>query len=183
VTDRFFPNPIFRETSNPLPLEPPDQHHCEAALGYCELGMYGDANDELERIDPLNRATPDVLRIRAIYHGLEKWDGLQVVAARLCEFEPANVQWTVSLAYATRRAVSIERAKDILLAALPRFPDEGIIQFNLACYYCQLGDLQTAKEYLGRVFTIDSNWRAAAMEDKDLEPLWDSLGRDDCPVR
>lgn len=73
--------------------------------------MFEDANAELEQIDALNRAAPEVLRVRvAIYHGLKKWDALQVVAARLAEFEPTNVQWIVSLAFATRRTDSIEAA-------------------------------------------------------------------------
>src|SRR6185295_16575357 len=111
--------------------------------------MYEDASAELERIDPLNRATPKVLRVRvAIYHGLKNWKALQVVAAKLIHLDPTNVQWTVSLAYATRRAISIESARNVLLTALTRFPDEAIIPFNLACYFCQLGELETAKEYL-----------------------------------
>lgn len=161
-----------------MPLASPDKHHCDAAIGYAELGMFDDANAELECIDPFNRAAPEVLRVRvAIYHGSKKWDALQVVAARLVEFEPVEVQWIVSLAYATRRAVSIESAREILLAAQSRFSGEAIIPFNLACYYCQLGDLETAKDHLHRAFEIDSNWRVAALEDEDLEPLWSYLGQ------
>lgn len=164
-------------------LDPPDRHHREAALQYCELGMFDDANAELEQIDAFNRAAPEVLAVSvAIFHGLKKWDALRVVTAKLAEFEPTNVQWTVSLAYGTRRAVSIEAAKEILLAALPRFPDEAIIPFNLACYLCQLGKLDKAKGYLIRAFTIDDDWRRAALDDKDLEPLWDSLHGDEPPV-
>ena len=140
--------------------------------------MFDDANAELECIDPFNRAAPEVLGVRvAIYHGLRKWDALQTVAARLVEHEPTNVQWVVSLAYATRRAVSIGAARNILLTAETRFPNEAIIPFNLACYYCQLGDLETAKDHLSRAFEIDSNWRMAALEDRDLEPLWSTLGQ------
>jgi tetratricopeptide (TPR) repeat protein len=163
-------------TSDSLPLEPSDSQHCEAALGYTELGMFDDANAELECIDPFTRAVPEVLRVRAaIYHGLKKWDALLIVAARLTEFEPANVQWTISLAYATRRVASIQAARGILLAAEANFPSEAIIPFNLACYYCQLGDLETAKDYLRRAFEIDSHWRLAALEDQDLKPLWSTL--------
>lgn len=159
-----------------MPLEPPDKHCCDAAIGYAELGMLDDANAELERIDPFNRAAPEVLRVRvAIYHGLKKWDALQVVAARLVEHEPTNVQWVVSLAYATRRADSIESARDILKAAQAIFPNEAVIPFNLGCYFCQFGDLETAKEHLRRAFEIDANWRVAALEDPDLEPLWSTL--------
>jgi tetratricopeptide (TPR) repeat protein len=162
-----------------MPLESPDRQHCDAAIGYAELGMFADAIAELECVDPLNRAAPEVLAVRAaIYHGLKKWDALQVVAARLVEHDPTNVQWTVSLAYATRRAVSIESARDILLTAHPRFPKEAVIPFNLACYYCQLGELETAKDHLRRAFQIDPNWREAALDDKDLEPLWSFLDQD-----
>jgi len=56
-----------------MPLEPPDQQHWQAAVGYVELGMFQDANDQLEKIDPFNRAAPEVLAVRlAIYHGLRK---------------------------------------------------------------------------------------------------------------
>ncbi|MEY2502282.1 MAG: hypothetical protein QOI07_2616 [Verrucomicrobiota bacterium] len=159
-----------------MPLEPPDSQHCQAAIGYTELGMYEDANAELENVDPFNRTTPEVLSIRAaIYHGLKKWELLRVVALQLTRLEPANVQWIVSLAYATRRAASIEFARDILLAAKPIFPQEPVILFNLACYACQLGDLDTAKAYLRDAFGIDPRWRDAALDDKDLEPLWGAL--------
>src|ERR1700726_3393582 len=99
-----------------MPLEPPDQQHWQAALGYVELGLFLEANEELEKIDPYNRAAPEVLGVRvAIYHGLKKWDLLQVVAQRLAEFDVKNVDWVVSYAYATRRVESIEAAKTILL--------------------------------------------------------------------
>jgi hypothetical protein len=56
-----------------MPLEPPDQQYWKAAVGYVELSMFEQANDELAKIDPFNRATPEVLAVRvAIYHGLHK---------------------------------------------------------------------------------------------------------------
>ncbi len=103
-----------------MPLDVPDRNYCEAALGYAELGIFDDDKAELENVDPFNRATPEVLRVRvAICRGLEKWDLLRIVALQLTRLEPTNVQWVVSIAYATRRAVSIEFARDILQAAKP----------------------------------------------------------------
>jgi hypothetical protein len=52
---------------------------------------------------------------------------------------------------------------------------EAAIKYNLACYLCQTGDFEKAKPYLKKAFKIDSNWRAAALEDEDLKLLWDSL--------
>ena len=49
------------------------------------------------------------------------------------------------------------------------------IKYNLACYFCQTGDIKTAKDYLKQAFEIDLNLRIAALEDEDLKTLWDSL--------
>ena len=161
-----------------MPLEPPDQQHWQAAVGYVELGMFQDANDQLEKIDPFNRAAPEVLAVRlGVYPGLKKWELMREIAKRLAEFQPNDIQWITSYAYATRRAESIPAAKEILLNAEPKFPQEGIIKYNLACYFCQIGDLQNAKIYLKKAFEIDLNWLMAALDDEDLKPLWDSLCR------
>src|SRR5215831_9076005 len=151
-----------------MPLEPPDKQYWQAAVGYAELGMFVEADTELDKINPFNRAAPEVLAIRlAIYRGLEKWELMQEIAKRLKEFEPDNVQWTISLAYATRRAYSTEIAMEILLSAEPKFPKEAAIPYNLACYYCQRGEIENAKRYLKQAFEIDLNWRKAALEDED----------------
>src|SRR4030095_373212 len=98
---------LFGETSQSalgvyqsVPLEPPDQQHWQAAAGYVELRMFFEADTELDKIDPFNRAAPEVLAIRlAIYHGLKKWELMQEIAKRLSEFQPDDIQWTISLAY------------------------------------------------------------------------------------
>ena len=100
---------------------------------------------------------------------------MQQIAKRLKEFQPDNVQWTISLAYATRRAYSIDVAMEILIDAEAKFPREAAIPYNLACYYCQLGEMEKAKRYLKEAFEIDLNWRKAALDDGDLRPFWDSL--------
>ena len=159
-----------------MPLEHPDWQHWQAAAGYVELRMFLEADAELDTIDPFNRAAPEVLALRiAIYRGLEKWELMQEIAARLAQFELDDVQWTISLAYATRRANSIEAAKEVLLDAEPKFPKEPAIKYNLACYFCQTGDIKTAKDYLQKAFEIDLSLRVAALEDEDLKPLWESL--------
>jgi len=159
-----------------VPLEQPDRQHSQAAAGYVELGMFLEANTELDKIDPFNRAAPEVLALRIeIYRGLAKWELMQQLAKRLTDFQPDDLQWTISLAYATRRADSIEAEKEILLNAEPKFPNEVAIKYNLACYFCQTGDIQNAKNYLEKAFEIDLNWRMAALEDEDLKLLWESL--------
>jgi tetratricopeptide (TPR) repeat protein len=159
-----------------MPLEPPDQQYWQTAVGYVELGMFQDGNDQLDNIDPFNRATPEVLALRiAIYHGLKKWELMREIAKRLADFQPQDVQWIISYAYATRRADSIKATTEILLNAETKFPKEAVIKYNLGCYFCQTGEIETAKDYLKRAFEMDSSWRMSALEDEDLRPLWDSL--------
>jgi len=70
---------------------------------------------------------------------------------------------------------SIQAAKDVPLNAEPKFPNEATIKYNLACYCCQTGDVEMAKNYLKRAFELDPNCRMAALEDEDFKPLWESL--------
>jgi len=51
-----------------MPLESPDQLHLRVTAGYIELGMFEDANAELEEIDPFCRHLPQVLvaRVRKV---------------------------------------------------------------------------------------------------------------------
>jgi len=161
-----------------MPLEKPDQQHLRAAHGYIQLGMFEEANAELEEIDPFCRHLPEVLTARvAIYYGLKKWDLMAVVAKKLAEInlnEPANfIDW----AYATRRAESIHLAHAILSKGAELHPENGAIQFNLACYESQLGNLDRAKAHLSQATKIDRKFSAMALDDPDLEPLWESLAR------
>src|SRR5437867_1564490 len=155
-------------------LEPPDQQFFTAACGYVQLQMFQEANEELEKIDAFLRAAPEILALRIeIYRGLKNWELMAELSQRLMEFHSDDPQWPVSLAYATRRATSIEAAKEILLNAESRFPREAIIFYNLGCYSCQLGEIDNAKNYLKQAFEIDPSWRLRALDDEDLKPLWD----------
>ena len=80
-----------------MPLEAPDLQHWRAAVGYVELGMFQEANDQLENIDPFNRAAPEVLAVRiAVYQGLKKWELMREVAKRLAEFQPDEIRGSLS---------------------------------------------------------------------------------------
>ena len=159
-----------------MPLESPDREFFNAAVGYAQLGMFLQANEQLENIDPFNRVAPEVLALRVdIYRGLQKWDLMREIAERLYESDPTNIQWVVSYAYAMRRTESVNAARNILINALRKFPSEAIIYYNLACYDCRSNRIDSAKQYLRQAFRIDPNWRLQALEDEDLKSLWDYL--------
>ena len=139
-----------------MPLVENDLKHLTAAQGYVSLGMFDDAHSELEEIDPEVRHLPEVLEVRVlIYRALKKWELMQVVAKQLALHDPEEPQWTVSWAFATRRADSIEQARIILVNAIERMPNVAIFHYNLACYLCQLGELERARTTLHRVLRSD----------------------------
>ena len=156
-----------------MPLEPCDQRYLERAQGYAALGMFLEANEQIEEITPDVRHLPEVLVVRsAIYQGTGRWSAMAVVAAKLAADEPSEPGWLIDLAYATRRAESLEAAHVILKRADKLHPDNGQIQFNLACYEAQLGDVDRAKEHLAHAIAREPRFRAIALDDPDLKPLW-----------
>jgi tetratricopeptide (TPR) repeat protein len=160
-----------------MPLEPKDARHLVAAVGFVELEMYADADQELDCIDPEVRHLPEVLEARShIYRGAKKWDLMLVVAKRLAEYDPTNIDWMVDYAYAARHADSLAEAKAILLAAVAHNPVPAIFHYNLACYHCQLGERDAALQRLKGAFRREKRYRLTALGDPDLEPLWESLG-------
>jgi len=162
-----------------MSLEMPDQSRLHAAHGYVELGMYDAANAELEEIEPLCRHLPEILTARvAIYRALKKWDLMAIFAAKLVGWNPGEPGHFVNLAYAQRRAESLEVAYHTLTRAAGLHPNDGTIQFNLACYEAQMGNLNKANEHLTRATAIDPKFKLMAMGDSDLEPLWALLTTD-----
>lgn len=100
---------------------------------------------------------------------------MAAVAAKLVEFDPTEPGFFIDLAYATRRAESLETAHAILRRAEKLHPQNGGVQFNFACYQAQLGNIESAKQHLARAIRKDATFRAMALDDSDLEPLWEHL--------
>jgi Tfp pilus assembly protein PilF len=159
-----------------MPLELDDQRHLTAAEGYLELGLFLDANEELENISAESRSGSEVLAVRAqVYLKLKRWELLQVVVRRMTLTDPGNPRWRLLWAWATRRVDCIAAARLILLTAVEDHPENALMHYNLACYDCQLGELEVSKARLRHAFKLDPRLRVCAIDDEDLKPLWDSL--------
>jgi len=74
---------------------------------------------------------------------------------------------------------SVKATWDALLPAADRFPNQPMIAFNLACYACQLGRLEEAREWLRKAMDVgdEKDIKLRAFDDPDLEPLWANIGK------
>ena len=148
----------------------------QAAVGYLELGMLVEANEEIENLAPELKSSSAVLGVRVeIYRAAEKWSLMEVVARELWKrHQDEPVYWN-DVAWAVRRADSIKAAHSILLDAVERFPGDAMTHFNLGCYSCQLGDIDQAKERVRKAIELDAKFKMLALDDPDLEPMWDNM--------
>lgn len=147
-----------------------------AADGYMDLGMFSQAQEELDLLPPEFKDIPEVYPLRfRLAAGVKNWAGAVEWSLRLIQVVRDNAELQIMHAYAVRRAVGLEQARTILLNAAERFPKTPTIYYNLACYECQLGNITGAEQYLARAFVLNEDYRKMAVEDEDLIPLWEKL--------
>ena len=162
------------------PLQPPDSHHLQAAQGWVELGNHIEADAELDNIAANLRAHPDVLNVRwEIYAAAKKWEAALDIAAALIQLDPESPLGWVNRSYALHELKRTAEARDNLLRVVDKFPDTATMRYNMACYECQLGRLEQAKQWLGKAFALGDaeELKLAALDDRDLEPLWRQIGK------
>ena len=148
-----------------------------AADGYVDLKMGSHAERELSLVPAELHTSIEYRRVECRVLMLhDNWQEAHSVAAGICDETPDDPGGWVILAYTARRALSIEKARELLIEAMPRFSDDGIFPYNLGCYECQLGNLDAAREYLTTAFSISPEYHRLALQDEDLEVLWRELG-------
>lgn len=161
-------------------LEPPDAFFLNAAIGWLQLGRATEAAAELDRISPEHQTRPDVLEVRwATCAGLKDWAAAARVAEQLMAQAPDKPNGWLHRAYALRRTKDggLQQAWEALRPAADRFPREPIIPYNLACYACQMGRLDEARQWFKRALRVGdpTTLKDMALHDADLQPLWDEI--------
>lgn len=159
------------------PLEPPDIFYVRAAEGWIELGNHGEAVHELNQVRPEFSAHPDVMEVHWQMAAREsRWDDCRDIARGVTERNPESPLGWIHFAYATRRATGggLDAAREILIIAHKKFPAVPLIPYNLACYECQLRNLEAARQWLKQAFSLVADpkpMKLMAVNDPDLEPI------------
>lgn len=152
----------------------PDLHHARAAEGWLDLGVIDEAQIELEKLSPSAGFVPDVLDLHwRLRSARLDWEGSLSIAERVIALAPERANGWIHRSFALHELRRTQEARDNLLKAVELFPDQSIIPYNLACYACQLGDLDTARKWLRRALKLKGieHLREMAMDDPDLAPL------------
>ncbi|MCX6927107.1 MAG: tetratricopeptide repeat protein [Verrucomicrobia bacterium] len=160
------------------PLVPPDSLHLQAAEGWVGLGDYASANDELEQFSPASRAHPEVLQLRwRICATAKKWDVCLDIATTLTTMTPERRFGWIHRAHALDKLGRTLEAKDMLLSVVDDFESNSTLPYHLAQYCARLGQIDQAKQWLGKALLAADGLEAVnrlrkmALEDPDLEPL------------
>ena len=159
-------------------LPPAELHHLRAAEGWLELGNCFEAQAELDQLTPQVRELPAVLELRwHLCAATEKWADAVEIADTLVRNCPENPEGWIHRSYALHELKRTAEARDQLLPAADKFPRKALIRYNLACYECQLGNLDTARRRLTEAFALDrtKESRLNALSDPDLRPLWPEI--------
>jgi tetratricopeptide (TPR) repeat protein len=142
--------------------------------GYLGLGLLRQAAAEVRAFAAKDRMLPAVLAAKADVHlEFKDWEQLIATGSELARRHPGTPQGWIHWAYGLRELGRIKEALEVLLAAEPLHPKIGVIHFNLACYHCLLGEMQSAKKRLERACRIKADWKKTALEDPDLKELWE----------
>jgi Flp pilus assembly protein TadD len=138
--------------------------------------MFDSVELVLEEIAPEDKNRNEVLGARInIYMAAQGVGHGRSGCQPSVKVDPGTAGWWISLAYALRRAESVEKAEAILLRAQAIHPKVAMIAFNLACYASVAGRMEEAKERLRHAIKLDKDIRRLAIDDEDL-PLWDWIG-------
>ena len=151
-----------------------DSRQVGAALGWLELGNPVEARAELTQLSPRCRNHPEVLRAQyLVCEATRDWEGAVEVGHVICRVFPKSAYGWNQLAYALHQLRRTDEAYRLLLPVFPDFPSEAAIPYNLACYSCQLGNLDEAWEWLNESIALagPDEIKTQALADADLEPL------------
>jgi tetratricopeptide (TPR) repeat protein len=164
------------------PIDPPDHHHLQAAIGWLELGNAVEAQGELDRLKPELLDHPAVLAIRWRISAVGKrWDACVEIAGAMVDGAYDHPEGWIHRSYALHELKRTEEALCCLVGAAARFSDVWVIPYNCACYCAQLGRLDEARDWLRKAFAIarrdghERDLRLQAVADPDLEPLREEL--------
>lgn len=143
-----------------------------AAQGYFELEMLGDAVKELDSLPAQVQIRADVLEMRVlILMKARRWRQALRASENLCAVSPEAATGFIHMAFCLHELGRTRQAKEVLLEGPASLVREATYHYNLACYECALGNLETARAYLETSVSMDEKLKQFSLDDPDLKAL------------
>jgi Flp pilus assembly protein TadD len=147
--------------------------HLDYALGYLGLNLLAEARAELALIKPADQTTTEVLAVHIeLAMAKSSWTRIISLAAKVTSAEPTLERPWIAWAYALREKQRIIEAREVLLRGERNITEpSALVDYNLACYHCLLGELPEARRRLKRACASEPEWKTEAATDPDLTAL------------
>jgi tetratricopeptide (TPR) repeat protein len=145
-------------------LPDPDARDCLAERALAELEQLPD--------DAKWQAEKAYLQGQAL-RTMERYEEALVPLTKSAELQPENIYTQLALGWCYKRIGRLDLAIQSLEEAMESRPDEGIIHYNLACYWSLAGNKGLAMQYLMQSFDLDPNYRDLVADEGDFDTLRD----------
>jgi len=140
--------------------------------GYCELGMWKEAQQELSGLPPEARFQPDAMwRELKILIGQQQWAKAAAHGITTCRQWPDRAPFFLETIFALEQAGRIKQALKFLRTAPAHVWDHAEAWYSLACLNARMTEIEASRMALGRCFELDENWKLTAMYEPALAML------------
>jgi len=144
----------------------------EEAEGYTELGMLEHALRALQRRGALVHSNG-----RACYllgealRELSRYEEALLPLERSADLMPDYIRVLLALGWCYKRTGQLAKAIEALEKAVKVDASEGILHYNLACYWSLARNRTVALRYLAKALEIDTNFRDMIAAEPDFNAL------------
>ena len=116
------------------------------------------------------RGHADYLRGQA-FRAMECYEEAVDHLCKAAEFDPTNVHIHLALGWCYKRSGRLDLAIQSLEEGLAVDPEQGIIHYNLACYWSLAQNAQLALKYLAQSMELDPGYRELVGGEPDFDPI------------
>ena len=135
------------------------------------------ALDELASISQQRTCYAQVQYLRGeALRWMEKYSEAIHPLREAARFDDKKLPVLLALGWCFKRLGRIEDAIEALEEALCGHPDEGILHYNLACYWSLASKPCPALQYLSQAFELDPTFRDLVASESDFDPIREDSG-------
>lgn len=133
---------------------------------------------EMEKLSSGGRTKIEALTVSwKIFASQERWEEAVNMGREMVRTAPSITEGWINRSFALHEMRRTAEARAELLPAVEWFPKEPIIPYNLACYACQLGDMEAASRWFSEAVKRGGakKMKAMGLDDPDLLPMKEEI--------